>query len=184
MADYSFYLHEDEWAMINIMPAENFSRAREVAVEAQTFSQEHFDGQGWTGMYVIPKETHPIRIRQISLSTLQDLFLGYLAPVSQLETGYSTYREAVRNGFALVGERFGVLYGSCQEEIVTGLHVAHFVGEDVEGVEQFIDRVVSVGKEFNLMLADWWQHRIVDLQNRSEVARYILGDEDGEAVVE
>lgn len=169
--------------MINIMPAENFGRAEGVAEEAENFSREHFDGQAWTAMYVIPEETHPIKIRLIPLSALQDHFRGYLKPVAELATGYSTHREVVSGGFVLVGEPFGALYGSCQEDIVTGLYVARFAGEKVEGFDQFIDRVVSLGEKYNLILADWWQHRIVDLRRRPEVERYVLGGDDEEAVI-
>jgi hypothetical protein len=50
MAEKSFYLHEDEWAMINIITAENLRRTKEIADEAQTFGEEHFDGHCWTEM--------------------------------------------------------------------------------------------------------------------------------------
>ena len=35
-----FYLHEDEWAMIDLVPSENFEETLRVAAEARAFGQE------------------------------------------------------------------------------------------------------------------------------------------------
>lgn len=55
MTENIFYLHEDEWAMINVMPAENLSRTKEITKDAQDFGEAHFDGRGWTEIYLIPE---------------------------------------------------------------------------------------------------------------------------------
>ena len=68
-----FYLHEDEWAMIDLLPRENFADLLRTAEEAKTFGEEHFDGFGWTAMYVIPKPTHPLVEKGLPLHELKML---------------------------------------------------------------------------------------------------------------
>ncbi len=103
MTEVSFYLHEDEWGMISIMPAENLSHSRATAAEAREFGEKHFDGSGWTDIYVLPEEPYPIYARRILLSELQEMFAGFLSPAGRVESGYSSHREAVTGAFALVG---------------------------------------------------------------------------------
>ena len=175
----AFYLHEDDWAMISIMPAENFDHARTTAAEADKFSREHFDGTAWTEMYFIPEEQYPISTRRILLSEIEEIFISYLTPVDRVATGFSSYKETVSDGFALVGEKYGVFYGSHEDGVITSLYVARFAGEKVDGSEEFIKQVVTLGKRYNLILADWWDNRIVNLQNELEVKRYILSEDVG-----
>jgi hypothetical protein len=47
----ALYVHEDEWAMIDLLPSENFGEILRIAGEAQTFGEEHFDGSSWTAAY-------------------------------------------------------------------------------------------------------------------------------------
>jgi hypothetical protein len=37
-----FYLHKDEWAMIDLLPAENLADLLRTTAEAKTFGEEHF----------------------------------------------------------------------------------------------------------------------------------------------
>ena len=178
MTEVGFYLHEDEWGMISIMPAENLSHSRATAAEAREFGEKHFNGSGWADIYVLPGEPYPISARRIPLSELREMFASLLNPVGHVETGYSSHREAVTGAFALVGEPYGAIYGRHREGVITGLYVSRFAGEQVEGTEQFIKRVVTLGERYSLILADWWRHRIIDLRDEAAVTRYILGDDE------
>lgn len=85
-----FYLHEDDWGMVNLMPRENLERAREVAQEAEEFGREHFDGVGWTDIYVVPEEKHPIEERRIPLDELRELVGDVLIEAEKVQSGYSS----------------------------------------------------------------------------------------------
>lgn len=163
--------------MISIMPAENIDHARVTAVEAQKFGEDHFDGTAWTEMYFIPEEPYPISTRRILLSELEEMFISYLTPAARVETGFSSHSEIVSDGFAFVGKEYGVFYGHHQEGVINSLYATHFARGKVDGSEEFIKRIVMLGKRYNLILADWWDNRIINLQNELEVKRYILGED-------
>ena len=128
-------------------------------------------------MYVLPEQPYSIATRGILLSELCETFAGYLVPAERVETGYSSHREGVPGGFALIGDAYGALYGHQREGVVAALNVARVAGERVDGAAQFIERVVGLGRKYDLILADWWRDQVIDLRKETEVTRYILGDD-------
>lgn len=174
-----FYLHEDEWGMIAVMPAENMARAGEVAQEAAEFGEAHRaeGGVGWTDMYVIPEEEHPIAEKGIRLEELRGLIEGRLAEADKVESGYSSYREAVERAFAF-GEAdgdVGAFYGNVGEGVILGLYLLRPDEENEEAVGVVEEMLRALGERYGLMLADWWQDVAVDLTDREAVGRYLRG---------
>jgi hypothetical protein len=169
-----FYLHEDEWGMVQILPSENFTRTVEIAQEANNFGQEHFDGFGWTDMYVIPEEKHPISIRKIPFVELSNLVGNVLSPADIVQSGYSSYRETLKNCFAF-GEsnsEAGLFYGSQKDGIVVALNFFPCEPGNSGMVAVLTDILVTLGEKYDLILADWWIDAVVRLQSREAVSSY------------
>ena len=67
----TFYLHEDEWGMVELLPVENMA-GREVALEeGRQFGKDHSAGVGWTDVYMVPEAHHSIAERHIPLAELR-----------------------------------------------------------------------------------------------------------------
>lgn len=170
-----FYLHEDEWAMIDLLPAENFADLLRIAGEAQAFSDEHFDGFGWTDMYVIPQPTYPLAGRALPFHVLQNLLQERFVPASIVQSGYSSYRETCPNCFAFVEteQADGVLYGEQNSGLVTGLHLLPCEETNHDRIISFSEILHTLGVTYDLVLVDWWTHTIIDLRERTRVVGYL-----------
>lgn len=165
-----FYLHEDDWGMVAVMPAENMPRSEEVAREAEAFGQEHFDGTGWTDVYVVPEEEHPISERRIELAELRALVGGRLVEAADVTSGYGTFAEVVGRGFAF-GEAYGetgAFYGWADEGVIMRLNLILPDGNNAEAVGLFVEVLRELWRNYRLIIADWWSNRVID-----------PGDEDG-----
>jgi hypothetical protein len=175
MDERVFYLHEDEWAMIDFLPAENYAESLRIAREAEAFGAEHFDGFGWTDMYVIPKPTVPLASRAIPLDALQTILTERFLPAERVQSGYSTYREDIPNGFAFIEAAQGdeAFYGNQEDGLVKTLHLLPFVGQDETAPTWLIDCLHTLGTTYDLVLADWWQDAIIDLRERDKVVQYL-----------
>ncbi|MEO5952183.1 MAG: hypothetical protein ABIQ44_06885 [Chloroflexia bacterium] len=173
-----FYLHEDDWGMITVMPAENLRWARRTMGEASAFGEAHKaeDGVGWTDMYVIPAEEHSISEKGISLEALRKCVAGRLVEADEVSSGYSSYVEEVKNGFAFgeSGLDKGAFYGNVDENgMVVRLEVVRPDWEDEEAVVVFGEMLEELGKRYELMLADWWWDVVVDLRDDEAIGRYL-----------
>ncbi len=182
MQQRQFYLHEDEWAMITFLPSENFAESLRIAREAETFGAEHFDGFGWTDMYVIPEPTVPLALRAIPFQALQTILTARFLPAESVQSGYSTYREDIRNAFAFVEAEKGqeAFYGNQENGLVKTLHLLHSLGEHDAVPPHLIESLCTLGTTYDLVLADWWQHIIIDLRERNNVVQYLEAAADQE----
>ena len=54
-----FYLHEDERGMVSMLPHENLAFLHEERERLDAFSDAHFDGSGWTDIYIRSEEPSP-----------------------------------------------------------------------------------------------------------------------------
>ena len=96
----TFSLHEDDWGMITLLPAENRARTAATAQEAEAFGAAHFDGTSWSAVYVLPEPEHPISERHIPFDELAALVGEGLVPAAAVLSGYSSQREECERCYA------------------------------------------------------------------------------------
>ena len=174
----TFYLHEDEWGMVELLPVENMA-GREVAVEeAAQFGKDHSAGVGWTDVYMIPEAHRSIAERRIPLAELRALVASWLPEADTVHSGYSTYVETLQLSFAFGNRalRSGVFYGNYEGSTITDLNLIPPDEEAEAKVTRFAEALRALGERYNLMLADWWSGRVVDLRDRAAVTSYLRGD--------
>ena len=175
MQERVFYLHEDEWAMIEFLPAENSAEFRQTVHSAQAFGEEHFDGFGWTDIYVFPQPMYPFSLRAIPLNELKALLTERFRPADIVQSGYSSYREAQLDGFAFVEaeKADGAFYGYQKNGLVTTLYLHPFNGSSSGIITLFAEILYILGSKYDLVLADRWRSTLVDLKERKEVVEYL-----------
>ena len=175
MPESVFYLHEDEWGMVTLLPTENRTWALDTAREAREFGEAHFVGVGWTDIYVIPTEVLPLSGRRMLFAKLQILLGNRLPLASKVQSGYSSYREDLPGCFAF-GEAYsgtGAFYGSQDDGALTSLHLILPDRGNREITALFADCLFALGVEYDLILADWWSHQVLDLSDKAAVLRYL-----------
>jgi hypothetical protein len=173
-----FYLHEDDWGMTELLPAENLAFLHEERERLDTFSTAHFDGTAWTDIYARSEEPTPITSRAIPSTRLAELFSRLLPAAERVETGYSSYREPCPGCFAF-GEPYDfALYGRVKDGIVTALSLCmHAPSFDAALRQELAIALASLGREYRLVLVDWRRGLLVDLADQAGVERYLI-DED------
>jgi hypothetical protein len=183
-----FYLHEDEWGMIAILPAENAAWVEGTAREAERASRENFAGlveiaggqiPVYNDIYVVPEEEQPISSRAITLDYLRALLAHTWHEAERVETGYSTHVEEAKNAFAF-GKAYGdtgSFYGSHRDGTITHLNITRPDHGNAEMVEAFRAALARLGAEHDLMLVDWWRNSALDLRDAAGINAYLAGDE-------
>lgn len=161
--------------MIDLLPSENVADLLRTAAEAKAFGEEHFDGVGWTAMYVVLKPTHPLTLRTLSLDQLQELLRERFVSARSVQSGYSSYRETLPDAFAFVEaeQADGVLYGHQKSGLVTQLHLLPCTDNNQNRTTWFGDILHSIGTQYDLVLVDWWQDTVIDLRDRTMIVSYL-----------
>jgi hypothetical protein len=173
-----FYLHEDDWGMVDIVPIENLSFLHEERERMEAFAAEHFDGVGWTDIYVRSEEPFALSSRAMPYARLAELFGRLLPAAARVETGYSSYREPCASCFAFGKAYDFALYGDAKGDIVTALSLSMVAPSiDAARKQELVAALGMLGREFRLALVDWQRSQIVDLAQQAAIEQY-LGDED------
>jgi hypothetical protein len=169
MALDCFFLHEDEWGMIDLIPAENHAHALSVVSEATAHGEAHRapDGVGYTAMYVAPEPLCPLCTRTLSVASLAALLGTGWQQVPRVASGYSSFREELANAYAFTDGNH-VLYGSHQAGMLTTLHL--HLGEASLAL---IDTLHALGQGLRLILLDLFRDRVVDLGSREAIGQYV-----------
>lgn len=72
-ADENTYdFHKDYYCQIEFLPKESFDNVSETAKEVSEFSEQHFDGNGWTGCYVRNEAMFSTKDKKIQASDVAD----------------------------------------------------------------------------------------------------------------
>jgi hypothetical protein len=173
-----FYLHEDEWGMVELLPVENMAGREDAIEEGRQFGKDHSAGVGWTDVYLIPEAPHSIAERHIPLAELRSLVASWLPEADTVQSGYGTYVETLQLSFAFGNRalRSGVFYGNYEGSTITDLNLIPPDEEAEAKVTRFAEALRALAERYNLMLADWWSSRVVDLRDRDAVTDYLRGD--------
>jgi hypothetical protein len=174
-----FFLHEDEWGMVDIMPIENRAEAAQIADKAEEFGKEHFDGFGYTDIFVIPEPRQPLASRQIPLDFIRTLVTPRLAEAIRVESGihpgedHSYLGPAPFKSFAFGDSNLGALYGNHLERIVQHLHLVPPDVRDDANRAFWLTTLTTLGSTYHLMLSDWWTRVSLDLADTTAVQEYL-----------
>lgn len=171
-----FYLHEDEWGMIELLPRENSAERREMVIEAQAHGEAHRapGGIGWTEIFVAPTAAVQLGVRNINLAAMAELLGPDWQRYARVTSGYSSYVEDCPSSYAFRGPRGdgykNVVYGTFKDDVVTSICVTR-CGPTLAPV------LFKLGTTFQLILCDLWSDVVIDLADQVAIARYVAVDD-------
>lgn len=166
MSAERFYLHEDDWGMIELVPVENRVQSEAVVAEARAHGEAHAAPEGgWSAVYVAPSPEVGIEVRRITLAALQECLGGEWRAHAGVDSGYASLREPVASAFALT-DGSSVVYGSLAGELVSSLCTVP--AEDARWLGR-------LGSAWRLVLVDLWRDEVVDLADSTAIERYLAG---------
>jgi hypothetical protein len=187
MAVRRFFVTGDEWALVDIVPAENRAQFERVR---QEFAAHHrdtvFSPMGWaTPPFLLPGPKVPLAIRGIPLARLEAAFARVLEAADLVETcedftgrpfaAPGCYAFAARSEFSQAdyGPQAGV-YGNAADEVVQTMHLAD-VRMDAAIADRVSTALAGLGATHSLLLVahgSW----LIDLADRARVAAYLAHD--------
>ncbi len=166
----TLFFHEDDYCMVELTPIENLKWLKQEMEEADEFSEKHFVGNGWTSMYVVKERAFKLLSRDIDPGKLIEIIdkTGFpRAPA--VTTGYgSTAREDCPNTFGF-GKNYSVIYFNTRQNKVDRIWFTNLFSMEKEKI---VDLLYEIGKEWNLILIDWFQRTVINLADKEAIIKY------------
>jgi len=166
----TLFYHEDDYCMIELTPIENLNWLIQELGNTNESSEKHFDGYGWKKMFVIKEQAVKLSSRQItSDNLLQIINKTVFQKALAVTTGYGqTAREDCPNTFGF-GKNYSAIYFSTIKDNVDKIWVTNLFALDRNKV---IDMLHDIGKEWNLILVDWFEHSVTSLADKDAIKNY------------
>jgi hypothetical protein len=150
----TYFLHADDWGMIELIPKENQDVARKALAAGDLFTR--------------PEYVYVIGDRGLSLAELGWFFDGAMIAAGQLISGTTRQPELIEDGFAWFDPDFGAIYGTAVDGQVVRLYFHNTVCDCGADFEPHITGLLTLARTFNLILVDWFVDEIVSFNDQGD----------------
>ena len=169
--DSALFYHEDDYCQIELSPIENLpyfgSESKEIAETANRSS----DGHGFKEIHVRRGSKLELEERKISPTDLEKIIqITGLPKATSVLTGYGqSYREKSKNTIGF-GKDYNAVYFDFKDAVVQHIW---FTNPSIIDKEKLSECLFQLGKQWNLVLMDWNELTPINLNNKSEIEKYL-----------
>lgn len=161
----TIFYHENDYRQVEIVPSDNLTELEEESKKAKDFANEHFDGSGYTDIYVRNDDNKTeLKQRLIKPNDLeQKLKILGLERIPNVTTGYGqSYRELHKKCIAF-GKGYSAIYYDFKDEIVQGIWLTNHWSMNRNQLSECLH---AIGMKWNLLLQDWNLTETVGLNDK------------------
>ena len=170
-----FYFHEDEYCQIEYLPKENMTSVSKMAIDISKHSEEHFDGTGWTGVFVRSGFPTPTKNKNYSVTE----FVSFLKSQGfdehrRVTTGYGQTVILCRNTRAFKNLSIDICFDYENDNVKNIWENSAPYKADRDAYKKFL---LAISEKYNFLLADWWKTVVVDISVPGNIDKYFAYDE-------
>ena len=168
----TIFYHEDDFRQVEIVPCDNLSTLKTESEKVDTFAKEHFDGPGFTDIYVRNDQNNiKLKQRRIAPNDLEKI-LGLLGfdRISNVLTGYGqNYRKQHKECVAF-GSGYCAAYYDFKDNVVEHIWFTNHWSMDRGRLAKSLH---DIGQQWNLLLQDWNLTVTIDLKDKTAIDKYL-----------
>lgn len=169
----TLFYHEDDFCQIELSPKENLPLFQKKSKEINDLAEKSFDDYGYKDIYVRNDNRIGLKETKINPAELEAIIaITELDKATKVTTGYGqTFRETRKDAVGF-GKDYSAIYFDVQDGVVNHIWFTDPFGIDKQRLTECL---LHLGKKWNLLLMDWNQTLPVDLSERSEIEKYLIG---------
>jgi hypothetical protein len=166
------YFHEDDYLQIEVLPISNWNYCLSELMKIGKFSNEHFDGIGWTDIYIRDENPQRLGSLNINVKGLAAILSKTLTAYDRVLTGYSTHREESKRTLAFGFDTSCIIFigynaNDIVEDIWLDLGIASKKDKEIA-----LAGLLSLGSVGELMLVDWSLGDMMKLSDKYKIISY------------
>ena len=142
--------------------------------EIDEFANEHFDGTGFTDVYVRDEQKIKTSDRNINLIDFEQFIvsLGF-QKMRNVYSGYGNYKEKCQNTNAYSIDR-ATIFCDYENRLIKNIWLDGFrFNNESKFGKEMTEGLFQIGKQWNLTLNDWDLTERINLKDKSEIELYI-----------
>ena len=167
----TIFYHEDDYGQIEIVPKENFGRLIKEAENVKYFSENHFESEGFTDMYVRNGIGLKLEERKIKASELNEILLKVFEEKhTNVTTGISSDEIRSKNTYGY-GKNHNGIFFDFNEGFVLNIWISGRIDVNNHKLTSVLN---EIGRKWNLLLMDWNTMELIDLTNSEQTSEYLV----------
>lgn len=168
----TIFYHEDDFRQVEIVPGDNLANLKSESEKVDSFTKEHFDGSGFTDIYVRSDEDKTkLNHREINPNDLEKILSSMgLDRIPNVLSGYGeNYREKHEACIAF-GKDYCAVYYDYKDNVVQHIWFTNHWSMDREKLAAMLH---DLGQKWNLLLQDWNLTVTIDLKDKNSIDHYL-----------
>jgi hypothetical protein len=173
------YFHEDFYCQVELLPMSALDSSTSEMGEIDAFSNAHWDGNAWTALHVRQDQSQHLLSLAISIDAVAALLDPILEPVTDIYTGFGSYKELCENTRAWTLP--------CETALLADFNAAGLVEHlwlvneppEPHSVQQLWNALKALSQSGDYFIADWNRTIAVPLANDEMLMRYLAGSRGG-----
>lgn len=166
------YFHEDDYCQIEVLPASNWDYCLSQLRGLGKFSDEHFDGIGWTDMHIRGENPRQVESLNINVKDLASSLSKILIPFGRVLTGYSSFREEAEDTMAFGSETSSIIFVEYDLNDIVEAIWLDFGIVTQEDKQLALTVLLHLGNMSEMILVDWNLGKIIKLSDQDEIMSY------------
>jgi hypothetical protein len=167
------YFHEDDYCQVELLPVASAEYCRSEMGLIEEFADAHFDGSGFTDIYLRRGPPVPFADLRIHLSDLRTRIEPMLPSFDKVLTGYGSYQQQCASTFAWGEDNQTAVFASVGEgELIDAVWLSAR-GVSSERVGYFCRSLQAPPHSAELVIADWNRGDVVPLADESRLVEYL-----------
>ncbi len=167
------FFHEDDYAMLELMPANRQEAVETEMEQIRVFGDEHRTESGYTDLYVRQSDPRELAELRIPLAEVKEAVCSFAAPYDKVITGYgSSYRVECEGIRAFGPNEETALLCEHKEGLIHKAWLLLDIGDRVQ-YAWTLKLLRTLGRIDPLILADLTWGMSIDLRDEEAVKRYL-----------
>ena len=168
----SIFYHEDFYRQIELIPQENYFKAlKNISANSIDYESEH----GFIS--IVERGEQKIRTEDLNIqfdSVNQELEKFTIKKYDIVKTGYGNTITVKKNTVALGFERIALFFELTQSDMVRNIWLCQSLDlPRVSISNNLLNAMVTLGREYNLILVDWNEEVAIRLSSIKAVKSYL-----------
>lgn len=144
--------------------------------QIDAFAEKHWDGGGWTDMYLRDEPPESIEKFRITVSELDMAISRHLSRYDEVLTGYGSYTEVAASVCAWGGPAVALFADANDSRIITRIFL-QFRSCEAELIGQSVAALKAVPHSHDLLLANWNCSQVVLLADENALAKHLSAED-------
>jgi hypothetical protein len=166
------HLWEDDYLMLELLPAENLAFVQAETQRINNFAREHFDGSGFTDITPIAEKPVPTIEKLIDIAEIESMLNNTgLEKIKQFHMQGVGLLEGAKAPLGFGTNKFAIMCER-QNDLLKDIWITGHTDTEADQ-QKLVAAILLIGRHFNFIAVNWYQGQYYNLMEKEMVEEFV-----------